>query len=422
MRKYLISLLLVVFFAGVFSGMVMAQDDELTVWIGGHVVAQEETWEEIITTFEEENNVEVNYQLIGFDVYFDRLTTAFRAEQGPDVTFADLGGWVPTFASNDWIVPIDDRLEDWEGTDQIWENLWPTVEYNGNRYGVPWYTDARLLLYNKRMFREAGLDPDNPPETWDELLETAQTLTDSSKRTYGYGVSGKMTEVTTLGYIMFLFGNDGQLLTDDYSRAAFNTEAGLEALEFYTDLYKEYEVSPENTLAYGEDDYRNMMAQDRVAMAVGGPWSFPLIEQANPNIKGEYSVSVHPYAEDAGPASVFGGWASVISSTAEDKDLAWKFIEYATSYDVWMNWIDQHGGPLPARRDVAEDTPVFEGDERWETILDVFPEAGFRPPIPEYPEVSNVIQSMVQDTLLGEKTAEEAINDAEEEVNEILNN
>jgi len=416
MRRNLIILLVIFLMIGMFSGVVNAKE-KITVWIGGHVVAQEDTWIEIINNFEEQEGVEVDYQLIGFDVYFDRLVTAFRAGQGPDVTFADLGGWVPTFASKGWLEPIDDKIASWDGTDEIWENLWPTVEYKGNKYGLPWYTDCRLLLYNKRMFREAGLDPNKPPTTWDELLEYAQKLTDESKRVYGYGVSGKKTEVTTLGYIMFLYANNGALLTDDYSKAAFNTPEGLEALKFYTDLYKEYKVSPPNTLAYGEDEYRNMMAQDKVAMSIGGPWSFPLIEMANPAIKGEYAVALHPY--NTTPASVFGGWASVISKKAENKELCWKFIKYITSYDVWNMWIERHGGPLPVRKDVCEDNPVFK-DPKWQVILETFPEAGFRPPIPEYPEVSNVIQAMIQDVLLGESTAEEAIKVAEGEVNNIL--
>jgi multiple sugar transport system substrate-binding protein len=401
---------------GMFSGVINAKE-KITVWVGGHIVAEEDTWKEIINNFEAQEGVEVDYQLIGFEVYFDRLVTAFSAGQAPDVTFADLGGWVPTFASKGWLEPLDDKIASWDGTDKIWENLWPTVEYKGNKYGLPWYTDCRLLLYNKRMFREAGLDPNKPPTTWDELLEYAQKLTDESKHVYGYGVSGSKSEVTTLGYIMFLYSNNGKLLTDDYSKAAFNTPEGLEALKFYTDLYKEYKVSPPNTLAYGEDEYRDMMAQDKIAMAIGGPWSFPLIEMANPAIKGEYAVALHPY--NTTPASVFGGWASVISKESKNKELAWKFIKYITSYEVWNMWIERHGGPLPTRKDVCEDNPIFK-DPKWQVVLGTFPKAGFRPPIPEYPEVSNVIQAMIQDVLLGEATAEEAIKVAESEVNNIL--
>ncbi|MFN3284218.1 MAG: extracellular solute-binding protein, partial [Pseudothermotoga sp.] len=132
-----------------------------------------------------------------------------------DLAFADLGGWVPTFAEKGWLEPMEEQIKKWEGTPQIWPNLWPTVTYKGIRYGLPWYTDCRLLLYNKTMFEQAGLDPNNPPKTWDELLAAAQKITDAKNRIYGYGVSGTKTEHTTLGYMMFLYAAGGKLLTDD---------------------------------------------------------------------------------------------------------------------------------------------------------------------------------------------------------------
>ena len=167
------------------------------MWVGGHVVEQEQTWAEIIQSFEEATGIEVEYRLIGFDVYYDTLVTAFSAGQGPDMTFADLGGWVPTFAAQGWIEPLEDRLAASDITEQIWPNLWPTVTYNGVRYGLPWYTDCRVLMYNKIMFEEAGLDPDKPPVTWDELLEYAKILTDPRQMKYGYSVR-QTVEVATL--------------------------------------------------------------------------------------------------------------------------------------------------------------------------------------------------------------------------------
>ncbi|BAS28025.1 ABC transporter substrate-binding protein [Limnochorda pilosa] len=412
-RRVSILLVLALFLMG--STSVAAEP--LTVWVGGHIVEQERTWAEIIAGFEEETGIDVEYRLIGFEVYYDNLVTAFSAGTPPDVTFADLGGWVPTFASRGWLEPLDDRLAASEVTDQIWPNLWPTVEYEGNRYGLPWYTDDRLLLYNTKMFEEAGLDPNKPPQTWEELLEYAKILTNPARGTYGYGVSGLKSEVTTLGYMIFLLGNGGKLLTDDYQHVAFNNEAGIEALQFYTDLFTKYRVSPPGTLSYGEDDYRTMMAQGRLAMAIGGPWSFPLIELANPEIKGNYRVAMHPYNTE--PASVFGGWASVVSSQSTQKDAAWKFIEYITSYETWREWMRRHGGPMPARMDVAEDAPELSGSN-WQVVLDVFPVAAFRPPIPEWPEVSDQIQSMVQNVLAGRMDAATAVRTASENIERIL--
>lgn len=388
--------------------------EPITVWVGGQVAELDDTWQTVVNRYIEETGRRVEVQLFGFDTYYDNLLTALQGGRGPDLAFADLGGWVPTFASQGWLTPMEDMISAWPDEDQIWPNLWPTVTFENTRYGLPWYTDARLLLYNKQMFRDAGLDPESPPETWDELVEQAKIITESGERIFGYGVSGTKTEHTTLAYIVFLASNGGKLLSDDYTRAAFNTPEGLRALEFYTDLAVVHGVSPE-AVSYNEDDYRNLMAQGAVAMAVGGPWSFPLIEQANPDI--DYSLSIHPYGSS--PASVFGGWSLVIPSSSKRADAAWDFARYLTSYDTWMFWIGEKGGPMPVRMDVSADSPVLR-DEKWRNILEVFPNAVYRAPIPEYPQVSEAIQLMIQAVLLGDKTPAEAIAEAETEVNAVL--
>jgi len=418
MRKGFVYVLMVFLLVFAASSMVVAAGEKLTVWVGGHVVEEEDTWKEIISDFTQKTGIEVEYQLIGFEVYYDKLVAAYSAGQGPDVCFADLGGWVPTFAAQGWLEPLDDRLATSDATEQIWPNLWPTVTYQGKRYGLPWYTDCRLLLYNTKMFTDAGLDPQKPPVTWDDLLTTAQKLTDESKKIYGYGVTGAKSETATLAYMIYLYGAGGEFLTEDYSKAAFNTPEGLEALKFYTDLFVQYKVSPPGTLSYTEDDYRTMMAQNKVAMAIGGPWSFPLIEMANPEIKGNYAVAIHPYKTT--PASVLGGWASVISKTSTQKDAAWKFVDFITSYDVWMKWVEENGGPMPTRQDVCKDAPTFQADPKWQVIFETFPYAKVRPPIPQYPQISDQIQTMIQNVLSGQDTAENAIQKAEEEVNKLL--
>jgi len=418
MRKGFVYVLMVFLLVFAASSMVVAAGEKLTVWVGGHVVEEEDTWKEIISDFTQKTGIEVEYQLIGFEVYYDKLVAAYSAGQGPDVCFADLGGWVPTFAAQEWLEPLDDRLATSDATEQIWPNLWPTVTYEGKRYGLPWYTDCRLLLYNTKMFTDAGLDPQKPPVTWDDLLATAQKLSDESKKIYGYGVTGAKSETATLAYMIYLYGAGGEFLTEDYSKAAFNTPEGLEALKFYTDLFVQYKVSPPGTLSYTEDDYRTMMAQNKVAMAIGGPWSFPLIEMANPEIKGNYAVAIHPYKTT--PASVLGGWASVISKTSTQKDAAWKFVDFITSYDVWMKWVEENGGPMPTRQDVCKDAPTFQADPKWQVIFETFPYAKVRPPIPQYPQISDQIQTMIQNVLSGQDTAENAIQKAEEEVNKLL--
>lgn len=393
------------------------EGQELVVWIGGHVVEQEELWDEIMKNYETQSGAKINYTLIGFEVYYEKLVGAFAAGSPPDVSFADLGGWVPTFADKGWLEPLEDQLATWEGTEQIWPNLWPTVTWKGVRYGVPWFTDNRVLLYNKAMFEEAGLDPNSPPVTWFDLLETAQKLTQPDKGIYGYGASGLKSEISTLGYMMFLGANGEHLLTPDYSAAAFNNPRGVQALRFYSELFTKYGVSPPGSANQGEDDYRTAMAQGKVAMAIGGPWSFPLIELANPDIKGKYAIAMHPY--NLKPYSVLGGWASVIAKESTKKDLAWDFIAYITSKDVWLYWLTKSAGPLTTRMDVAKETPTYQ-NPLWSVLLETFPTADVRAPIPQWPEISSVIQDMVQSVFVGQATPEDAVQTAADKINLIL--
>ncbi|RLE84181.1 MAG: sugar ABC transporter substrate-binding protein [Thermoprotei archaeon] len=417
--KSLVILLGIILVVSLASIAVQAEKPKILVYIGGHGgPGYEEWWDQLVAEFEEKYGVEVEYQIFGFEVYYDKLVAAFEAGTPPDAALADLGGWVPDFASKGWLEPLDKYLEKWEGTKQIWPNLWEAVTYKGKVYGLPWYTDCRVLLYHKELFKQAGLDPEKPPQTWDELLEYAKKLTDPEKGIYGYGVSGALSEITTLGYMIFLYSAGGKLLTEDYSKAAFNTPEGLEALRFYTELYTKHHVSPPGTPGYTEDDYRVMMAHGKIAMAIGGPWSFPLIEIENPEIKGKYATAPHPWKVK--PATVYGGWAWVVAKDSKYKDAAWLWGAFMTSYDVWKRWALKWGGPMPTRIDVVMDIPFFLEDPRWKPIIKMFPHAVARPPVPQWPRISRVIQEMVQNVLTGKMSPEEALTWAEKKVNEIL--
>ena len=249
-------------------------------------------------------------------------------------------------------------------------------------------------------------------------MSFAQAISNIDKGLYGYGVSGSMSELNTLCYLMLLGSNGGRLLTEDYSAEAFNSPEGLEALKFYTDLYKVYKVSPPGTVNQGEDEYRNGMAAGKIGMAIGGNWTWTLLYMANPDMVGNVGVSIHPYNKV--PYSILGGWASMIATESKEKALAWEWISYYTSKEAWLYWLSQFDGPMPVRKDVTEESPLFK-DPLWKVQLETFPYAGSRPPIPEYPEISHEIQLMVQNVLTDQETPEKAIQIAADNVNVMLN-
>jgi len=173
---------------------------KLSVLIGGHVIEESDAWKYIINNFKNQYNVDVDYQLVGFEGYRDKLVTSFASGIPMDVVLCNLIGDTADFASRGWLEPIDNRLAAWEGTAQIWPKLWEAVTYQDKRYGIPWYTDARLLMYNYDLFEKAGLDPKKPPQTWEELRAYAKKITAPAKGVYGYGVSGASSLITTCAY------------------------------------------------------------------------------------------------------------------------------------------------------------------------------------------------------------------------------
>ena len=98
-----------------------------------------------------------------------------------------------------------------------------------------------------------------------------------------------------------------------------------------------------------------MMAQGKIAMAIGGPWSIPLIEKANPDIKGKYGFALHPANKGKESGTFFGGWYFATAANSENKEMAWNFMTHACSYDMWMYWAEKYGGPMTPRMDVFRD-------------------------------------------------------------------
>jgi multiple sugar transport system substrate-binding protein len=331
----------------------------------------------------------------------------------------NLIGDTADFASKGWLEPIDNRLASWQNTGQIWPKLWDAVTYKGKRYGIPWYTDCRLLMYNYDLFENAGLDPKKPPTTWDELRDDAIKMTDVKNGIYGYGVSGTSSLITTCAYYVFVLSNGGKVLSDDYKTSLINSKEAVEALKAYTDLYTKYKVSPPGTLSMGEDEYRTLMAQGKIAMAIGGPWSIPLIENANPNIKGRYGFAPHPHAAGKESGTFFGGWYFAIPSKSQSKDMAWNFLTHVTSYDTWMYWAGRFGGPLPTRKDVFNDAAVFKTGQ-WPTIIEGFKGAHSVEPIVPIFKIWTEIYTMIQQVLLGELSADDAANKYNTRVQQIL--
>jgi ABC-type glycerol-3-phosphate transport system substrate-binding protein len=197
--------------------------------------------------------------------------------------------------------------------------------------------ETGLYFYNTTLFEEAGLDPETPPETWDELDAAAAKLT---KRSSDGAIEqmGVNLSVTHLVFLAQLYTNNGAFLSDDLKTVTFNSDQGVETLQWLLDFVKKHMGGQQNVLDWeasiqeGEDRFH----QQRLAIQFQNVSQFFHLKNKAPDVK--YSVHFRPYnsnnadAKSQGVAAMSFGWGYVIPSSLDPavQEAAFQFVKRIT--------------------------------------------------------------------------------------------
>jgi multiple sugar transport system substrate-binding protein len=297
---------------------------------------------------------------------------------------------------------------------------------------LPRHSDVSNLFYQRSLYEDpekvAAFEaeygyPLAPPETWDQVREQALFFADPPDF-YGFQFVGKDEAVTGRFYEL-LVANGGAFF-DEEMRPAFNSEAGVQALQFFVDLYNAGAV-PAGVPNYLWDDTGMGFASGTVALNLDwGGWSAFFNDEANSAVAGNVGVLRAP----AGSAGIRTGWSGShsfsITESCDNKEAAASFVTFLTDFDRQM--IEARNGMLPTRTAVW-DAVLGEFQEQGnDYMVEVFStfrtsmaEDAFTPPlVPEWIEVSNVLWPELQAAIVGDKTPQQALDDAAAEADEIM--
>lgn len=306
---------------------------------------------ELIKRFEVANpGIKVKHTTFPYADYQTKIAAAVPAGQGPDVVQLYYG-WLDNFVSAKFIQPLP---RDAFPHDVIEKEFYPivqTMKRDGEYYGLPTAVRTLALFYNKKLFQEAGLDPNKPPQTLDEYLEAA-------KKTVKRDAAGNMLSA---GAVIDMPGQDlhwwrevllrqmgGKPYSDDNKTVAYDSEAGAKALNWYADLQRVHKVGQAGFMDEGQAAFR----AGRAAMTVDG--SFRL--GAFGGIKNfEWGVAELPASADGKRSNFASYWVNAITAkpTGAKLDAAKKFMAFTTSPEAMQVWLDMVG-ELPARKAAAE--------------------------------------------------------------------
>jgi multiple sugar transport system substrate-binding protein len=350
-------------------------------------------------------DIKINVRTVQFEDMVNDLARAVATGSGPDITYID-NPEVALFASRGLLLDLTPYIEKSEivKVEDIYPGPLASVTYEGGIYGLPRGANTIALYYNADMYREKGLDPDNPPKTWDELYEAAKALTDPAANVYGIAFSAVATEEGTFQFLPWL-----QMTGGDYTNV--NTEGAARALNFWKRLLDEKLASPD-TLIRGQWDSTGTFNAGSAAMSISGPWELPRMSQ---EAQFEYRAALLPVPEEgAERASALGEGDNVILANTDNPDEAFKFVEflYAQMPRVWNEF-----GYLPAS-DVEVTNP--NNPEIYAVFEESMKYARNRGPHPEWPRISQAIQTAIQSTLTGQTDAETALATAQQQIDAVL--
>ncbi|SER83516.1 ABC transporter substrate-binding protein [Salipaludibacillus aurantiacus] len=386
-----------------------------------------EAIQRIIEDFEEQNE-NISVELVGGAQDNQRILTQILSGEAPEVmqlAYRQVRSLGAEGAFVDMAADFEDER------DNYYEELWNLGSVGDSLYGFPWLGHTIQLVYNNDMFEEAGIE--EPPATWDELYETAKELTkdttgDGEIDQYGLGLVGQQSHDITWMVNMFVHQAGAELVTEDDNgdyKVALNTPEGKEALEFYKKLVDE--VAPPDTVNKDGGEVMADFRNELVAMEFQGPWGVTDIWQnGNPF---EVKTAATPEGP-AGAASELGPYMlSVPTELEPEKEAAAKqLIEYLGSKEAQeMIMLGEQGEDgeyypfrVPMRKDLA-DMEYFQENPEFLVFIEGLENPSISTPVESWLQVEEEIyQSLLNQLVTGNKTADEVLESLEEEGNRIL--
>ncbi len=364
-----------------------------------------------IAEFEAQNpGVKVEFSAVPWGEFVDSLTRFQMAGTLPDV-FTVYDASIGTFHAMDSLMALDDMVEP-AFRDAFYETHWNHTVIGDTTYGVVFRNGVHMLFYNKDMFRAAGLPEhivENGPQTHSELIQAAVATTKAGQYGYGDGYGDEEGYHQWRSYVMAAGDNPIDMETHE---GRMNQKAGVEALQLLVDLNTKYGAVPPGSLAKNSSLRNQEFVNGLVAMVQGGIW----IEQQwrDGGAQFELGVTTMPYPDDGdgyqGASAAFV--ANAVASNTKHPELAVKLVKHLASYD-FVNEFCQASGLLPPRRDVAEQDPYWSSGRIPQYIeATTAPNFGALPQHPRITDFSRIMQTAIEEAMMGTKTVQKALDDA----------
>jgi multiple sugar transport system substrate-binding protein len=359
-------------------------------------------------------DITVNYEALDWDTTNQKLNVVMTGGTPPDVVTIDMT-WLPKFAALNAFTDLK-PLSGGKLNGVAWDQAYTpgaleAITYNDKIVAALYDFDCYSLYYRADLFEQKGI---KVPTTWDELMTAAKQLAEGEKYLYEF-------DADTFHGSQWIYENGGTLMSPDNKTVLFNSPEAVQAIEFNYSLLQAG-VAINWTTDQGE---RIQGVKDgRIGMFSDGPYYMGILKSAAPEMAGQWKVALHPFSKQAG--SYLGGTGLMIPSGSKNAAAAWKFIEFAMQTENEIG-VYKLAGAAPALTaalqspEVNVEDPYFGGEKAFAVFLDTMKTAKHFPYVRQWTDIDDAFTNAMQQIALGQKSVQDALNEAAATSTDALN-
>jgi multiple sugar transport system substrate-binding protein len=344
-----------------------------------------------------------------------KLATSIRAGDAPDLISFDLI-YMPDFMRAGFLTDLTDQLSadpNYATHVQAYKDI---ATYEDRIYGVGFTPDVSILVWNKQLFRQAGLDPEQPPRTVAEIHEMARQIHEIGPDTYGFYFAGSCPGCNIFVTSPLMVAGGAQILPRNGEDAALEGDAIRVVLDTYRQMWEEGLI-PESAEVDAGENFVSAFTNGNVGIAGTGGFLLSLMERQFPDF--DYGVTLLPGLEEGQVSGFVGGDVVAIPAGGENEDAARQFVGWVLSDEAQLEGLAKNA-ILTTRTDLA-DNEYFAANEKVQVTAEALA-AGYVPWVFHFADMVNSDASpwigMIQQAVF-DGDVEGAIEDARERMLEI---
>ena len=376
-----------------------ASKDDVKVWVQfSDETAEGKAWEQVVQNFNKK--YKGKYKVVTEYIprsgsgggYEDKVNAAITTNSLPDVITLD-GPNTAAYAKSKVITPLDDYLKD-NNMGDVLDSIKQQGTYDGKFYAFGYSESNVGIYYNKKMFKEAGIDESSLPTlkkpwTWDEFKAVSKKLKDHFKEAAIDFRLNSNDEMLPYAYMPLIWSNGGRVVNEDGTKAEgyFNSKESTQAVQFIQDLVKEgyTTVSPvEKGFETGQ-----------YPMVLSGSWTIADLQTNYKDI--DFGILPYPVSNKTKKlVSPSGSWQLAVTTKSNKKDAAAEFVKFATNTES-SEILSLGNSVLPIRKSTIENIKDKVSEPMRFLMEQNAATAHARPVVVAYPQVSRSFQQAMQD-------------------------